>query len=911
MIERLLTILQTQGLLLEEPSHDVLGESEPVLWDEDIADVLWLADKIGDAYELTTDSGVVAVEVESSVEALPVQTIEAPDPPMPSVGAFMPGTSAQPENIPEQTSEQTSEQTPERSPEKGLPIQVKAAPALPNSRELGRSLRPLMRKVPSLSRVELDELATVNRIAERDIWLPIFRPAPERWFDLELVVEASPFSFVWQDTLAEFQQLLEGQGAFRNVRTWSVTDGEMGTPRLRAKTQMGSTPSGGQFARSPKELIDVSGRRLVLFVSDCRSSLWQQGKIHDWLALWSSHGPTAIVQLLPERLWSQSELDVGFAVQVGALLPGAVNPKLQVRELPPRTQIDDADSLALPVVTLTEKALKQWALVVSAAGQQRTPARLFDLAWVKDAERSRVVQSAESVSAARRIEQFAAVASPIAQRLAKMMAAVPVELSVVRLIQQELLPEATPVHIAEVYASGLLEEVASEYSDAVGSVNESVRYEFAQGVRSLLNQSISVDDTLDVIWELSKHIAKKLGLGSIDSFTALLSPKSDWSQDVKDAVLPFAQITTGVLHQLGGDYADLARLVERDASQRSDWIQSVEDVQQGSNFPPLETFEFVDAQLVENNAEPTFPPPLQTEEFTVITFEEDGLERFDFTVVTLQRRSRILRRDQWEVQRQQRSAYRLVEKLPDDGSLEMVAIPAGSFVMGSPESEPASLDDESPQHEVTIEPFFMGRYPVTQAQWQAVAGLPQIERSLNSNPSEFKGGFRPVEQVSWQEAAEFCARLSAYAGREYRLPTEAEWEYACRAGTTTPFHFGETITTEVANYDSSAYAIGPTGKSKGETTPVDYFEGANAFGLSDMHGNVWEWCQDHWHNSYEGAPTDGSAWLTDDDEASSVLRGGSWIAFPRNCRSARRIYYTRAFRYFNFGFRVSCSATRT
>jgi formylglycine-generating enzyme required for sulfatase activity len=159
---------------------------------------------------------------------------------------------------------------------------------------------------------------------------------------------------------------------------------------------------------------------------------------------------------------------------------------------------------------------------------------------------------------------------------------------------------------------------------------------------------------------------------------------------------------------------------------------------------------------------------------------------------------------------------------------------------------------------------------------------------------------------------EFCARISVHTGRQYRLPTEAEWEYACRAGTTTPFHFGETISSELANYQGSTiYADGPMGEDATETTPVDHFGIANAFGLSDMHGNVFEWCQDHWHSNYEGAPTDGSAWLADDDEGSRVYRGGSWCFNPWYCRSASRLNFEPGFDSDILGFRVVCSAPRT
>ncbi|HIK45183.1 MAG TPA: formylglycine-generating enzyme family protein, partial [Leptolyngbyaceae cyanobacterium M65_K2018_010] len=187
------------------------------------------------------------------------------------------------------------------------------------------------------------------------------------------------------------------------------------------------------------------------------------------------------------------------------------------------------------------------------------------------------------------------------------------------------------------------------------------------------------------------------------------------------------------------------------------------------------------------------------------------------------------------LRRTPRTARGFVEPLLEVGEalpLHMVLIPGGTFWMGSPEDEPQRLDSEGPQHEVTVPSFMMGRYPVTQAQWQAVAQLPQVERELNPDPSYFKGQDRPVERVNWYEAVEFCARLSAHTGRAYRLPTEAEWEYACRADTTTPFYFGNTLTTEVANYNGTyTYADGPKGEYRKETTPVDHFGIANAFGL--------------------------------------------------------------------------------
>ncbi len=222
------------------------------------------------------------------------------------------------------------------------------------------------------------------------------------------------------------------------------------------------------------------------------------------------------------------------------------------------------------------------------------------------------------------------------------------------------------------------------------------------------------------------------------------------------------------------------------------------------------------------------------------------------------------------------------ESLPGGVRLDMVAIPGGSFMMGS-----KTFGSSQPIHGVTLKPFFIGKYPVTQAQWKAVMG---------NNPSHFKGDDLPVERVSWDDAREFCRKLSQMAGKEYRLPSEAEWEFAARAGSPGDYCFGndESLLPGYAWFERNS---GGKTHSVGQKKP-------NNWGLHDVHGNVWEWCEDGWHDNYEGAPADGSAWVDGGDQSYRHLRGGSWGDSQDGARAVSRDYYDPNSRSFGIGFRV-------
>ncbi|MDX2096880.1 MAG: formylglycine-generating enzyme family protein, partial [Leptolyngbyaceae cyanobacterium bins.59] len=793
-IQRFTTLLRHEWAKLD-------ARNQAELDTEDLLDIFWLAQHIQPSSKASASTqeslgssvivrqGKEIVSPPSAQNQEPKAAVYPPSPPTESQSGKQPGLGA------------------------SLPLQVPAANALRSQRDLARALRPLMRKIPSPTQCLFDEEATAIRTAEQQIVVPVLVPAPERWFDLAIVVEDSPSLKLWEDTIAELHTLVEQQGAFRQIRTWRLHEGPGKKIQLSANWR--STPA-QQRPRNADVLLDPTSRRIIWLVSDCTSDLWNAASIYKQLQKWGKYSPLVLIHLFPERLWQRTALGIGQAVRLRAVTPGATHAMLTAGATPIYPSIEDEDDdqktaepqqfeatckITLPIISLEPEPLKRWAKVTVGTGDVSVAGFQIDLEQLTSLTHAQV--SFPALTPEQRVQQFCATASITAQKLAGLMAAVPVSLPVVHLIQKTLLPQSQQVHVAEVFMGGLLDALPPPPDQP----RASIQYYFPEPVREQLVDAVPISKTTRVIDIVSADIADRLGRSDIKTFAALIAILPELRLDQQQSIQHFAEIPLSTLRRLGGDYRTQADRLARYVTPH----------------PP--------------GFSPQGWPPFQEYRYQTATLELEPLQRFEFETATIQQQGQqgfLRRKPKWVITKSPGYGWQRVEDLGNGVLLEMVEVIGGRFQMGSPENEPERYGDEGPQHEVTVNDFFIGKYPVTQAQWRTVASLPPVNQDLEPDPANFKGEKRPVERVSWHDAVEFCARLSKHTGREYSLPTEAEWEYACRSGTTTPFYFGETITTDLANYRgkdwkyegntySGSYNTGPKGVFREETTEVGSF----------------------------------------------------------------------------------------
>ena len=460
--------------------------------------------------------------------------------------------------VPQKTEQLTGETPPPASraglysiEHSGLSFATPGGTALPGKLALGRALRPLMRRVPSYDRFELDEEATVQRIADEDNWLPVLRPSTGRWLALDLVVDEWLSMAVWQPTVFELYRFFEQHGAFRSLRTWGLqTDPE--THRLRLHAGLGAaTPSW----RSPKELIEERGDRLILVVSDCISPAWYEGRAGQLIASWGTKHMVALVQVLPERLWMRTGLGNAARLALRSHASGTPNYRLEQRR--PQDWLDDPApaGFPVPVVTLEPELLAVWAGLLVGRERVWTPGFLLPLDDALERQRQDEAGPPPDFSPEVQLDLFRSLASPQAYQLATYLAAAPLSLPVMRLVQRVMLPDSRQVHLAEFFLSGLIRRKEGVASDSVW------RYDFFPGLRELLLRDAPVSDTLEVLRSVSNFVDRRTGK-SIDFRAVVADPTELQHAQTGPEEGMFATLAAQVLKRVGGPYAELARQLE-------------------------------------------------------------------------------------------------------------------------------------------------------------------------------------------------------------------------------------------------------------------------------------------------------------------------------------------------------------
>jgi len=530
MISKLINVLQGIGL-----------DQTP----EYLADMLWLARHL--------DKPDLSLEKKSSIEQ---EQNEQPCSKPPDLKPAKDISNESPKaNLYPHTSQTQKKIKATSAGMESTPFKSPAGYALPGKLAISRSLRPLMRKVPSRKNMIFDEHATVHNIAETDTWIPVLKPDRSHWLDVVLIVDESPSMIIWYETIFEFKELLERQGAFKSVQLWGfIYDEEKKTICLHEGLCFARNP---QRTRHPKELIDPTNRRLILIISDCVSNSWHDGTVSQLLKKWHSNSRVAIVQMLPHYLWKRTCLKKAEHVYFQNISSNAVNSKLEIEPSPFGEQESVSKSLKLPVITLEDRSILPWTKSLAGIPNVWLPGILLELSPNKMLEEhcDKKKWSDSNKSIHDKLKYFMATASPEAQDLLRCLAALPLTLSVIRLAQRVILPNSRQIHLAEVLLSGLLKEKELKVSYPV---NDELSFELENEIRELLVRSQPVNETINA---LSIYIENHIG--GQKTLIALVSNPNDCSSLLKNNLLaPFAQITTRILRLLGGKYIDLAEQIE-------------------------------------------------------------------------------------------------------------------------------------------------------------------------------------------------------------------------------------------------------------------------------------------------------------------------------------------------------------
>jgi formylglycine-generating enzyme required for sulfatase activity len=820
-----------------------------------------------------------------------------------------------------------------------VPLLLRQEPMLQRPLTLLGALRPLLQKQPHAHWRVLDEEYTAELSADLGRPWPVLRPRLAAAVDVHLWLDAGVAMAVWQPLAQELQRVLASSQGFARVEL----------RQFHLDLLHGMTARSGTSQRNPQATV------LTLVLSDTAGRHWWDGSMTRWLAGIARHQPLAVLHTLPSRYRVRTALRQGVPVTLSngkGLGPNSGYLAVPVASLDPRQARRVAHSplpagLKLPVLSLNPSDLAPWGALVMGDALARTGGAVLPVADPTNEpppigpgpEPPPPLSAAEAEALWLAFRQQA---SPEAQRLMRLMAAAPLlTLPVLRLLLAAELPEVSdPLPLAEVLVSGLVRRCEGPAAASA----EAVQFELLPAVQELLEPQLEPRARVAVIQAITDLLERRLAQsGSGTTFETLLSDPTVAQRHDAAGLAHFANVTAAMLDRLPGQpFRDIARQLRAGS---------------GGGPTPLWPAAMVFETHIFDTAWQVDTPELESLVATAARWHDVQLQKVEFPALLPADLITFLHQVEKEGGAAARASlpnannWAFHEPLRREGlqpgdtseagdllALTLVELPAGTFLLGSPPQEPQRQQDEGPQHEVTLASFFMSQTPITQAQWREVALWQEQpgeqwgrKLKLKLDPSRFQSkdeqekntasllegesdtNQRPVETVSWWEAMEFCHRLSQRTGRTYTLPSEAQWEYACRAGTKTPFCFGDTISPELANYDGNyGYAEGPKGIYRKQPTPVGMFP-ANAWGLQDMHGNVYEWCLDEWHENYDGAPADGGAWVDGkqgekrkETEKIRLLRGGSWYVGPWYCRSACRTPARPGNAGYGVGFRVVC-----
>ncbi|MEB3169564.1 MAG: formylglycine-generating enzyme family protein, partial [Synechococcaceae cyanobacterium] len=676
--------------------------------------------------------------------------------------------------------------------------------------------------IPASPRRQLDEAATVDAYARSQRLWPVYATPREPPLRLLLLVDGGLSMEVWQRLAAEVLQLFTSSGAFADVRL----------------IQLDPAPPAAMVAAT----ASGTGHQVVLVLSDgAGQHWWHGGAMHDLLKQLSQRLPTAILQVLPEWMWRRTALGVGAIVATQNRQPLATNGLYRRLALPAGQTASghNPSAAVLPLVRLDAEGLAGWSRLVLGQGHGTLSAFALPEVWprvrLNPAPRQPGASDEERVR--RQVRRWRQRCSGSAETLLRVLAAAPVlTLPVMRLLQLAMVPEGGPLAMAEVLLSGLLQRLeADPPPPRAGRADrrriDRVQFDFLPGVRSVLLSSLTGPETAEVLQRVSALIEERWDqCEGVPPFQAYLADPSLLPPDQSKAMAPFAKITAEIIARLPGPaYQQLAEKLRCGAEGKP-----------ADPFPP-DQFAFNEIDVKSAVLLRDFPEPVELI-FCTAQIQKLPLQEYCFTKAILKAGQPVFSEGTAEGFAEPLRSQ-AVAASGAEPSLTLLHIGGGSFLMGSPPEEEGRFSDEGPQHTVHLDDFFLSDTPVTQAQWRAVAQwVPRADEEpwplqLDPEPvaklkdaDRFRGDQRPVVNVTWHEAMEFCRRLQVRTGKPYGLPSEAQWEYACRAGTTTPFHFGDTLSTELANYNGeNAYGAGVEGEYRRQTTDVAQFP-ANDWG---------------------------------------------------------------------------------